>query len=82
MSDNRSFHELLRMNVATFEYVVEQVRPLIERQDTQFRKCIPVEERVAITLRFLATGNIFHCMGSMHFTYLSPLSYGINSLWH
>ena len=35
--------------------LLEKVRPLIERQDTQLREAISAAERLAVTLRFLAT---------------------------
>nr|CAH7765074.1 unnamed protein product [Callosobruchus chinensis] len=35
------------------------VGPKISKMDTKFRKAIPVQDRLAITLRFLATGDSF-----------------------
>ena len=35
--------------------LLEKVRPLIERQDTKRREAISDAERLAVTLRFLAT---------------------------
>jgi hypothetical protein len=35
--------------------LLEKVRPLIERQDTKLREAISAAERLAVTLRFLAT---------------------------
>ena len=42
-----------------FDEIVEKVTPLIERQETFFRKPLPPGLRVAITLRFLATGDSY-----------------------
>lgn len=50
------FKNTVRMNVDDFNLLAERVRPFIQRQDTQFRKAISVEERLAVTLRYLATG--------------------------
>ena len=47
--------ENFRVSKATFQYLCHQLRPLISRQNTQLRKCISVEKRVAITLWCLAT---------------------------
>lgn len=40
-----------------FEDLVEKLTPLIKRQDTHLRKSISPSERLAVTLRHLATGN-------------------------
>ncbi|KAM4023521.1 uncharacterized protein ACNLHF_028188 [Anomaloglossus baeobatrachus] len=44
------------MSEATFLFLVQRITPYIKRQDTVMRKAIPVEERLGVTLRFLATG--------------------------
>lgn len=33
--------------------------PIIKKQDTNMRKAIPIQDRLAVTLRFLATGDSF-----------------------
>nr|CAH7742405.1 unnamed protein product [Callosobruchus chinensis] len=47
------------MSRNNFETLLEMVRPTIEKSDTRFREAIPAEVRLAITLRFLATGDSF-----------------------
>ena len=37
--------------------LLSQVKPLIEKKDTKFRKWILAAERLALTLRLLATGD-------------------------
>jgi len=44
----------LRMSQDTFLKLCQELAPFIERQDTNYRKAIPVRERVAITLYRLA----------------------------
>ena len=44
--------ENFRVSRETFIYICEQLRPKITKMDTTFRKALPVEERVAITLWF------------------------------
>ena len=39
-----------------FDYIVNRVGPTIERKNTRFRRAIPVEQQVAIALRYVATG--------------------------
>ena len=48
-----------RMTQPTFMKIVELVRPRLERRDTQLRKAIPIEKRVAIAIWRLSTGNSF-----------------------
>ena len=47
--------ENFRVSRETFGYICQQLRPLIMRQNTRFRQAISVEQRVGITLWFLAT---------------------------
>ena len=56
LEDPNSFRRLLRMDSTAFDHLVHLVTPLIERQNTNMRKCIAPDERLNITLRFLATG--------------------------
>lgn len=51
------FKNYVRMSPECFDALVERVRPLIEKQDTNFRKAVPVAERLAVTLRYLASGS-------------------------
>ncbi|XP_063799950.1 putative nuclease HARBI1 isoform X1 [Pseudophryne corroboree] len=50
------YRSLLRMNDATFQELLRLVTPYIRRQDTKMRRAISAEERLVVTLRFLATG--------------------------
>ena len=45
------------MSPDRFDALLNLVRPSIEKRDTVFRKAITAEERLALTLRFLASGN-------------------------
>lgn len=42
-----------------FQYLLEKVKPLIQKEDTFFRKALPARTKLEIVLRFLATGNSF-----------------------
>ncbi|GFS50623.1 protein ALP1-like [Trichonephila clavipes] len=54
--DSKSYRRFLRMDVSTFEELVALVSPSIERNNTSMRKAIPAAERIALTLRYLTTG--------------------------
>lgn len=59
LQDPENYRRYLRMNVDTFDYVLEKLRPFITKQTTVMRKPISAEEQLAITLRYLATGESF-----------------------
>lgn len=52
------------MSSSDFEYILDKISPIISKNDTQFREAVPAKTRLAITLRFLATGNSYK---SLHF---------------
>ncbi|KAJ4446436.1 hypothetical protein ANN_13132 [Periplaneta americana] len=45
---------------ADFETLLSMIGPKISKCDTSYRKAIPANERLAVTLRFLATGDSYH----------------------
>ena len=48
-----------RMSQDTFQDIVTVAQSALEKRDTQFRRAIPIEKRVAIALWRLSTGNSF-----------------------
>lgn len=64
------FQKFTRMSQTDFDNLLNKVLPAIAKQDTQLRKAIPAKIRLAITLRYLATGDSFE---SLHFLFkISP----------
>ncbi|XP_058826424.1 putative nuclease HARBI1 isoform X1 [Topomyia yanbarensis] len=59
ISDEEDFRNYFRMNKETYEKLLKMVQPHIFRQDTVMRRCISAHERLAVTLRYLATGRNF-----------------------
>jgi hypothetical protein len=57
------FENFCRMSGEDFEYFLNKFGPKIKKQDTNMRQAIPVKERLAVTLRFLATGDTFTGLG-------------------
>lgn len=50
------FKKFMRVSTDEFNFLVEQISPLVSRRDPNMWKAIPVGERLAMTLRYLATG--------------------------
>ena len=50
------------MDYTSFLELVEMIRPPVQKVDTILRKCVSVEERLAVTLCFLATGESYHSL--------------------
>lgn len=60
------FENFSRMSLADFEFLLHKIGPRITKQDTDWRKAIPAKVRLAITLRFLATGDSYR---SLHYLF-------------
>ncbi|XP_073421968.1 uncharacterized protein [Dendrobates tinctorius] len=60
-----------RMSQESFLDLLGMVEGIIRRRDTQLRRAIPPEERLLVTLRFLATGE---SLSSLHFQYRLGIS--------
>ncbi|XP_064108616.1 uncharacterized protein LOC135216990 [Macrobrachium nipponense] len=67
-ADDDKFFDYFRMTQESFNELLAIIGPHIRKDSTHLRKSIPAEERLAITLRFLATGcssfelhNTFRC---------------------
>jgi hypothetical protein len=50
------------MSECDFNYLLQLIAPIISKQDTNFRDSIPANTRLAITLRFLATGDSYRSL--------------------
>ena len=61
----QDWYDNFRMRKETFNYLCNQLRVHIEKKDTQLRRAIPVELRLAITIWFLASGCGFRSLGHL-----------------
>ena len=74
VSSPEDYENYLRMDHSTFLDLLNKVEPLIKKQDTIMRDCIPVSNRLSSTLRFLATGQSYEELKFV--TAISPQSLG------
>ena len=56
LHEREDYRRFMRMNTETFHELLEKIRPYITKKETHLRKPISPEEKLAVTLRFLATG--------------------------
>ncbi|KAF9413735.1 hypothetical protein HW555_008181 [Spodoptera exigua] len=64
-----SFENFTKMSRTDFEVLLNMVGPAIVKQDTKFRKSNHPHIRLAVTLRYLATGDSY---GSLSYTFRVP----------
>ena len=57
--DPEHYKNYMRMDLYTFEELVTQLEPLLKKCDTTMRNAISPSEHLAVTLRFLATGESY-----------------------
>ena len=67
--ENGWFKNFIRISAEDFEKLVEAITPYVKKQDTPFRKAISVTEQLAVTLRFLASGDSYASL-----SYLTKIS--------
>lgn len=56
------FKKFFRLSPQQFDILLEKVDPIIRKKDTNFRKAISPEIRLAITLRYLASGDSYRSL--------------------
>jgi hypothetical protein len=56
---NGQYTNFTRIAPADFEFLINLIGPKIAEKDTIYRAAVPVEERLAVTLRFMTTGDSY-----------------------
>lgn len=59
LEDGSGFRNFLRMTTCDFEELLQMIGPKIARIDTKYRPAISPSIRLAVTLRFLASGDSY-----------------------
>ncbi|XP_058830369.1 putative nuclease HARBI1 [Topomyia yanbarensis] len=58
-NNTQLYKTFVRMSAEDFDHLLELTAPLIRKSDTQMWKVFPTGERLALTMRYLATGESF-----------------------
>ena len=81
MEDTASFKEMLRMDYDTFLNLLAAIEPFISPQESYHGvPTIKANERLTLTLRFLATGETFRSLGFQFRISRSAISYIVISV--
>lgn len=56
------FNNFTRMSSTDFEFLINLIGPKVAKENTNFRESISVSVRLAITLRFLSSGESYHSL--------------------
>jgi len=56
------FRNCTGMTSSYFELLLQLIGPSIKKQDTNMRKAVAISTRLAVTLRFLTTGDSYHTL--------------------
>ena len=76
VGDRMGFEELFRMDVVDFEYVLSQISDLISSQEINGgHSPVLCDERLALTLRYFATGESFQSLSFQFRISLNAVSY-------
>ncbi|XP_050064956.1 uncharacterized protein LOC126553887 [Aphis gossypii] len=65
LNSTKKFENFCRMSPEDFEYLLNKIGPSITKTDTNMRKSIPIQEKLAVTLRYLASGDSFISLSYM-----------------
>jgi hypothetical protein len=72
MEDGSGFRNFTRITASDFELLMSITGSKVSRQNTNYRKSVTVNERLAVTLRFLATEDSYQSL--MHLFKISKQS--------
>lgn len=61
-NDAKAFQDMFRLTSDQFDFLLDKVRSLITKKDTNMRKSISAETRLLITLKFLASGDSYRSL--------------------
>ena len=66
VEDPGEFRALLRMDIEHFNELLENIAPMIQREDTVMREAIPARIKLQVALSYLATGVSYRYLQAMY----------------
>ncbi|XP_048238779.1 uncharacterized protein LOC125376958 isoform X2 [Haliotis rufescens] len=66
IEDEQSYYNFFRMGKESFNHLLLKVQPKIKKQDTNMRECLPAGLKLAVTLRFLSSGDNFQSLSYLY----------------
>ena len=70
----RDFLNFVSMDIHVFNDLVKKLTPIIGKQNTKLRKCISVENKLAVILRYITTDETFTSLQSQFRMGISTIS--------
>ncbi|KAG8239062.1 hypothetical protein J437_LFUL018505 [Ladona fulva] len=67
LEDEMGFRNFVRMSPVDFKCLLEMVGPRISKKETNFRVPVSATNRLAVTLRFLASGDSYRYKPHVYF---------------
>ena len=62
----KEFRKRTRVTYTTFRFLSERLDPYLKKEDTRFRVSVPVQERIAISLHRLGSGDGLQTIGDLY----------------
>ena len=70
---DKEFRKRTRVKYITFRFLCERLGPYFKKEDTRFRVTVPVQERVAMSLHRLGSGDGLQTIGDLYGVHKSTL---------
>ncbi|XP_065837891.1 uncharacterized protein [Oscarella lobularis] len=84
--DHESFYKYFRMTPSRFDHLLSLIGPCITKESTTFRNSVSPGERLAITLRYLATGDSMQTIAFSyrvgHSTVCNIIKHTCTAIWN
>ena len=80
--DAQQFVQNFRVSRESFQYICGEIRDVLEKKNTNYRLCVPVQKRVAIAIWKLSTGSEYRTISHLFGVGPSTRDYFNRKRWH